>query len=40
MGGVNYDAFAYSSTFRYLVVEIKSKDPKLATAYTITYSSG
>jgi len=40
LGGVSYDSYAYSNTFRYLHVEIKSKDPKLSTAYTITYSSG
>lgn len=40
LGGVLYDAYAYSSTFRYLIVEVKSKNPKLSTAYTITYSSG
>lgn len=40
LGGVKYDAFSYSSTFRYLVVEVKSKNPKLSTAYTISYSSG
>lgn len=40
LGGINYDAFTYSYTFRYFHVEIKSKNPKLSTAYTISYSSG
>lgn len=35
-----YDAFSYSGTFRYLVVSVKSKDPKKSISYTITYSSG
>lgn len=40
LGGIFYDAFSYSSSFRYFVVEVKSKNPKLSTSYTITYSSG
>jgi hypothetical protein len=40
LGGVSYNSFAYSNTFRYLAVSIKSSDPKKATAYTISYSSG
>ncbi len=40
LGGVSYDAFAFSQTFRYLVVSVKSKDPKKPTAYSISYSSG
>lgn len=40
LGGIFYDAFAFSSTFRNLIVSVKSKDPKKSTAYSISYSSG
>lgn len=39
-GGANYYAFGHSKTFRYMAIRIKSKDPKLSCAYTISYSSG
>lgn len=40
LGGVMYDSFTYSNTFRYLVMTIKSKDPKKSTSYTVSFSSG
>ena len=40
LGGAYFGSFSLSSTFRYLQVSVKSKDPKLPTAYTITFSSG
>lgn len=40
LGGIFYDAFKYSNTFRYLVVSVKSKNSQAPAAYTITYSSG
>lgn len=40
LGGSYYDSYALSSTFRYFVVTVKSKNEKLACSYTISYSSG
>ena len=40
LGRAYLDSFALSHTFRSLQVHIKSKNEKIATSYTITYSSG
>ena len=40
LGGVYYDAFRYSNTFRSLIITVKSENEKMPAAYTISYSSG
>ena len=40
LGRSYLDSFSLSHTFRSLQIKIKSKNPKIATSYTITFSSG
>lgn len=40
LGAVSYDAYSYSSVFRFVIIEVKSKDPARSISYTISYSSG